>query len=156
MSADATNERRVTRREFLWYAWLSSLALFMAGSGGATLIYAYPRFKEGEFGGKFAVGKVDELAVGSVAPVREGKLFLVRQEEDRFKALYQVCTHLGCLVRQTDEGYTCPCHGSKFAKDGTLLRSPAPRDLDYFAVEVVEGDVVVDTGDLTRGQYRSV
>lgn len=156
MSEQTNNEQGVTRREFLWYAWLSSIALFMAGSGGATLAYAFPRFREGEFGGRFVVGQVEDLPVGSVTPLREGKLFLVRLEEDRFKALYQVCTHLGCLVRQTDEGYGCPCHGSRFAKDGTLLRSPAPRDLDYFAVEVVDGAVVVDTGDLTRGQRRSV
>lgn len=146
MSAQTTNEPRVTRREFLWYAWLSSIALFMAGSGGATLAYAYPRFKEGEFGAKFVVDNAAELPLGSVTPVREGRFFLVRLEEDRFKALYQVCTHLGCLVRQTDEGYSCPCHGSRFTKDGTLLRSPAPRDLDYFAAEVVDSDVVVDTG----------
>jgi cytochrome b6-f complex iron-sulfur subunit len=155
MSAQITNEQAVTRREFLWYAWVSSIALFMAGSAGATLAFAYPRFKEGEFGGKFVIGNAADFAVGSVTPVREGRLFLVRLEEERFKALYQVCTHLGCLVRQTEEGYSCPCHGSQFAKDGTLLKSPAPRDLDYFAVDLVDGDVVVDTGDLNKGEPRS-
>ena len=151
----AIHQHGVTRREFLYYVWLSSMALFMAGSGGATLAYAFPRFKEGEFGGKFVVGKVEDFEDGSVTPVREGKFFLVRQG-DEFKALYQVCTHLGCLVRQTEEGFACPCHGSKFAQDGTLIASPAPRDMDTFAVEIVDGNVIVDTGKRTKGQARSV
>ena len=156
MSAETTStEKEITRREFLYYAWLSSIAAFIAGSGGATLVYALPRFRAGEFGGKFVVGKVEDFADGSVTPVREGKFFLVRLG-DEFKALYQVCTHLGCLVRSTEEGFYCPCHGSKFAKDGTLLVSPAPRDMDEFAVEVVDGNVVVDTGKRIRGQRRSV
>lgn len=92
--------------------------------------------------------------MGSVTAVREGKLLWVRLEEDRFKALYHVCTHLGCVVRHTEEGYSCPCHGSKFARDRTLLRSPAPRDMDYLDVEVADEDVIVDTGSLTIGQYR--
>lgn len=151
-----TSETRpVTRREFLWYAWASSIALFMAGSGGATLAYAYPRFKAGEFGGRFSMGRVDEIEDQSVIPNREGKFFLVR-DGDEFKALYQVCTHLGCLIRQTSDGYSCPCHGSKFDRDGTLTASPAPRDLDEFAVEIVDGEVWVDTGVRTKGESRSV
>ncbi|MGD2206643.1 MAG: Rieske (2Fe-2S) protein [Anaerolineae bacterium] len=157
MSEKATrNETKVTRREFLWYAWLSSMALFMAGSGGATIAYAYPRFREGEFGGKFTVGKVEDFPEGSVTSVRDGKFFLVR-EGGEFTALYQVCTHLGCLVRQVQEdGFICPCHGSKFAKDGTLVRSPAPRDMDGFPVEVINGEVVVDTGTRLKGESRTV
>ena len=146
----------VSRREFLWYAWASSLALFMVGSGGATIAFMYPRFKEGQFGGKFAMGHVDDIEDGSVTVSREGKFFLVRDGDD-FMALYQVCTHLGCLLRQTPDGYACPCHGSKYDEAGTLVASPAPRDMDQFAVEVTEGgQVVVDTGVRVKGESRSV
>lgn len=151
----ALSKKEMTRREFLYYAWLSSMAIFIAGSAGATLVYVLPRFKTGEFGGKFIVGKVEEFTDGSVTAVRDGKFFLVRSG-DEFKALYQVCTHLGCLVRRTEEGFSCPCHGSKFTEDGTLLSSPAPRDMDEFVVEVVDGNVVVDTGKRIKGQSRSV
>jgi len=151
----ALSEKEMTRREFLYYAWLSSMALFMAGSAGATLVYVLPRFKTGEFGGKFVVGKVEDFADGSVTAFRDGKFFLIRLG-DEFKALYQVCTHLGCLVRQTEEGFSCPCHGSRFARDGTLLSSPASRDMDRFVVEIVDGNVVVDTGKRIKGQSRTV
>lgn len=151
----AISQQEVTRREFLYYAWISSMALFMAGSGGATLAFAFPRFKAGEFGGRFVAGKVEDFEDGSVTTIRDGKFFLVRQG-DEFKALYQVCTHLGCLVRQADDGFSCPCHGTKYAQDGTLIASPAARDMDEFAVEVVDSYVIVDTGKRTKGESRSV
>lgn len=151
-----THEMKVTRREFLHYAWASSMALFMVSSGGATLAFLYPRFKEGEFGGVFDMGSVNDFEVGSVTPNREGKFFLVRLGDD-FIALYQVCTHLGCLLRYSGDGYSCPCHGSRFAKNGRLLASPAPRDMDQFLVEVTEdGQVIVSTGLRMKGETRSV
>jgi Rieske Fe-S protein len=151
-----TNEKRpITRREFMWYAWASSLALFMAGSGGVTLAFMYPRFKAGEFGGEFYMGNVDDYEDGDRVLNRKGKFYLVRVG-DEFKALFQVCTHLGCLVRDVPEGYSCPCHGSVFTPDGTLVRSPAPRDMDQFAVTITDGgEIIVDTGTSIRGESRS-
>jgi Rieske Fe-S protein len=152
---EATETMRISRREFVHYAWISSMALFMVGSGGATLAFAYPRFRAGEFGGEFFMGRVDDYEDGARVLNREGKFFLVRVQ-DEFKALYQVCTHLGCLVRDVPEGYSCPCHGSMFAFDGRLVRSPAPRDMDEFAVTITEsGEIIVDTGTPTRGESRS-
>ena len=43
------------------------------------------------------------------------------------------CSHLGCsvaLAKDTDTtSFDCPCHGSRFHLDGTVLRGPAPAPL---------------------------
>lgn len=41
------------------------------------------------------------------------------------------CTHLGCALKwnENDNVYECPCHGSRFNKDGQLIDGPARKDL---------------------------
>lgn len=42
------------------------------------------------------------------------------------------CTHLGCALHynEIDEVYECPCHGSRFTKEGELINGPARKNLD--------------------------
>ena len=41
------------------------------------------------------------------------------------------CPHLGCKLKWNSQEHTwdCPCHGSRFTSDGTLLDNPATGDL---------------------------
>ena len=42
------------------------------------------------------------------------------------------CPHLGCALKWNidERSWDCPCHGSRFARDGKLLDNPANVDLD--------------------------
>jgi glycine/D-amino acid oxidase-like deaminating enzyme/nitrite reductase/ring-hydroxylating ferredoxin subunit len=42
------------------------------------------------------------------------------------------CTHMGCLLRfnAAEHSWDCPCHGSRFDVDGTVLEGPATAPLD--------------------------
>ncbi|MFN8478284.1 MAG: Rieske 2Fe-2S domain-containing protein [Kouleothrix sp.] len=51
-------------------------------------------------------------------------------------AIYQVCTHLGCLVLYivSAKGWLLGlCHGSTFERNSQYVRGPAPRNLDQFS-----------------------
>lgn len=41
------------------------------------------------------------------------------------------CPHLGCALKwnSAEHSWDCPCHGSRFTKDGQLLNNPATDDL---------------------------
>ena len=58
--------------------------------------------------------------------------------------LVGVCTHLGCIVKATPEGFACPCHGSGFAKDGAVTKGPAPKPLPWLKVTKNGSVYVVD------------
>ncbi len=70
-------------------------------------------------------------------------------------ALWWRCPHLGCTVPPYDmaaDEFHCPCHGSIYNYEGERTGGPAPRLMDYMAVEIDNGDVLVDTGNIIERQ----
>ncbi len=141
----------MNRREFFTYTWGAALGLVVGGVGFATFRFLYPRFAAGTFGGVFLVNPPE--AEAPPKPNADGRFWLVETEEGP-KALYMVCTHLGCLYAWVNENnrFECPCHGSKFTREGIYIEGPAPRSLDYFEVAPAEeGEIAVDTGSRVIG-----
>lgn len=151
--------RQMNRREFLTYAWGAALGLVLLESGVALFDFMYPRFKAGEFGGKFFLGPESSMPPTDAPPLpnTDGKFWLVNTTDEGVKALYMVCTHLGCLYKwePSTVRFECPCHGSKFTREGYYIEGPAPRSLDTFAVTNELDVIVVDTGDKTTGSPAS-
>lgn len=141
----------MTRREFLNYAFLGSLGIFIVVSAGAFFVFALPRFGEGEFGGVFTLGLAGDVlppADAPPAPSTPARSWVVQTDQGAL-ALYNVCVHLGCLYgwEQVTNRFECPCHGSKYEKDGTYIDGPAPRSLDRFVIRFVDpsGTVLAET-----------
>jgi menaquinol-cytochrome c reductase iron-sulfur subunit len=68
----------------------------------------------------------------------KGTAWVVKTADGKVIAFSPICTHLGCAYHwdATKSDFVCPCHGSKFALDGTVLSGPAPRPLDRFETKV--------------------
>ncbi len=131
-----------SRREFLYYIWAASTLLALGETGAALIWFAFPRFKEGEFGGTFAFNPEELPSVGSAPTSVPAGRFHVTLTTEGLRALYGVCTHLGCLPKwvPTNGRFECPCHGSKFRLSGSWIEGPAPRDLDTFITTVTYAD----------------
>jgi Rieske Fe-S protein len=80
----------------------------------------------------------EALAPGD-AFVPPGRSVAVFRDGEGVYAVSTVCTHLGCIVKKEASGFSCPCHGSKFAPDGTVTKGPAPKALPWLAVAKAPG-----------------
>jgi cytochrome b6-f complex iron-sulfur subunit len=151
-------KKDMSRREFLTYAWGATLGLLALQGGVGIFFFMYPRFKAGEFGGMFFLGPESALPPTDAAPAPNtaGKFWLVNTVDEGPKALYMVCTHLGCLYKwaQSNNRFECPCHGSKFSREGYYIEGPAGRSLDTFVITIENGDVSVNTGKKILGTPR--
>jgi cytochrome b6-f complex iron-sulfur subunit len=164
-----------TRRQFLKWGmglgWLGVLSGFTA----ASLAFIWPNLRTG-FGAQIPMGTADDI-LGEIEANEgrfefpEGRSLVVRYDPSLdpdgeyaditnntgIMALYQRCVHLGCKVPWCAESqwWECPCHGSKYNRWGEWQEGPAPRGLDRFRVEEVEGQIVVDTSEVIPGPSRA-
>lgn len=75
------------------------------------------------------VDSAEEIEPGEGAIVRRGlsKLAVYRDEGGALHERSAVCTHLGCIVNwnSKEKTWDCPCHGSRFDAQGTVIQGPA-------------------------------
>jgi cytochrome b6-f complex iron-sulfur subunit len=123
----------MNRRDFLKLATTGLLtASGLLGLGALFRFMGY----ESESAAKteFDLGEASAYPVGSRTVLSDIPAILIHAE-DGFKAISLVCTHLGCTVEQDANGFSCPCHGSLYSSDGSVLRGPAQKPLPTLRVE---------------------
>ncbi len=68
---------------------------------------------------------------GKIVSVDGERLAVFRYPDNELIALSPVCPHMKCMVswNGADRTWDCPCHGSRFAVDGSVLEGPAMQAL---------------------------
>lgn len=134
--------------------WASVLSV-LGGSALATIRFFFPRVLF-EPSPQFEIGIPDDFLPGKVDTSHKDdyRVCIVRNENGSFYVLSLICTHLGCTSnwKPSEEIFHCPCHGSKFNKEGVNFAGPAPRPLDRFKVSLSpDGILVVDKSIIYKG-----
>ena len=131
------SNKGITRKAFLStlaaFAWLGSASLALIGSLRSAVPSVLP-----DPSARFRIGQAKDFAVGTARSFEEENVAIYRDEEGLF-AISTICTHLGCVVRQTEDGFQCPCHGSKYDANGLVTKGPAPKSLSWYAIEEAPG-----------------
>jgi glycine/D-amino acid oxidase-like deaminating enzyme/nitrite reductase/ring-hydroxylating ferredoxin subunit len=79
------------------------------------------------------VASIDDIIPGQGGVLVRGddKFAICKDASGQPHILSARCTHKGCTVtwNNADKTWDCPCHGSIFAADGSVLHGPARKDL---------------------------
>jgi Rieske Fe-S protein len=79
------------------------------------------------------VQSFEEIANDEGAIISSGlkKLAAYRNEHGELHVFNATCPHLGCVVQWNadEKTFDCPCHGSRFSKEGAVINGPAVSDL---------------------------
>jgi nitrite reductase/ring-hydroxylating ferredoxin subunit len=134
----------VSRRDVLGLAslWATAGALLFALFGMLRLPKAAVLPSPSK---RFRVTLPDTLAAGE-AFIPPGRQVAIFRDGEGVHAMSTICTHLGCVVKTAADGFECPCHGSRFAPNGSVSKGPAPRALPWLQVSAKGGTLVVDEG----------
>ncbi|MGB6648237.1 MAG: Rieske (2Fe-2S) protein, partial [Bacteroidota bacterium] len=131
----------IPRREFLGKITAGSLAgagiLVLAGSLDLSLPPAISSSRP------IKLGASSSYPMSRFTFIPDSRLFLYR-ERHSVSALSAICPHLGCVVREGEGGFRCPCHGSRFDEKGKVLSGPAAGSLDWLRVRrAPDGQLIV-------------
>jgi Rieske Fe-S protein len=149
---------RYTRRTFLGW-WLASLLTATVVAGALPiLVYFWPAPPKGQKKGPINITldtPLDQIqdgqAVKILAPTNPNSAFImadgggdnapgqlafggyVVKTEGKLTVYAQNCPHLGCTFNFNSGAKTfdCPCHGSRFRLNGSVLHGPAADPLSH-------------------------
>ena len=135
---------RVPRRDLLGLSalWTAACTLLFSMVGILRLPKAAVLSSPSK---KFRVTLPESLAEGA-AFVPAGRSVALFKDATGVHAISTICTHLGCVVKPGRDGFECPCHGSRYAADGTVTKGPAPKSLPWLKVSGAGGQWTVDEG----------
>lgn len=71
---------------------------------------------------------------GKIVKIDNRKVGVYKDKNGEIYAVDPVCAHLGCELyfNNVDKIWECPCHGSKFSYDGTVIEVPANKNLKKY------------------------
>jgi cytochrome b6-f complex iron-sulfur subunit len=142
--ASGADMSALDRRRFLFVTGATAAGVAVAGGLGATGVLLWPPVSY-EAPRRYAIGRPEALPAGRTAFLPDRRIYVINTPEG-VGAISAVCTHLGCTVRHVEgEGFSCPCHGSRFDVAGQVIDGPAPRPLAWYGVSLSRrGELVVD------------
>jgi len=102
---------------------------------------------------RIKIGRPTSFPLNDFTYVSEHKLFVYR-DHGGLRVVSAICTHLGCVIEKSDNGFQCPCHGSCFNEKGEVISGAAFKDLTWYRLyKDYDGQLVVDLDEAVDSDY---
>lgn len=100
---------------------------------------------DNEFHAVCSIDQLNEKGMVLVKKTPMGEVLVVKDHSKNVIAVNPKCTHKGCIVEWKDKNQTfdCPCHGSRFSKDGNTVNGPAKKPLTKYVTKIEGQSVLV-------------
>lgn len=74
---------------------------------------------------------------GEIVKIKNKKCAVYRDSNSKLHVVSAICSHLYCVVKWNDaeKSWDCPCHGSRFTVEGTVIEGPALMPLKKIEVK---------------------
>jgi cytochrome b6-f complex iron-sulfur subunit len=139
-------EHCLNRRDFLAKSVLAAAVMAVAEACGDGQIG--PKAVAAGAGTTINVANFPGLATTGVLVDIGDERAVMRTSATAFLALSKICTHEQCETSVTNNRFECPCHGSIFASDGSVVRGPSTgENISHLQVFATTFDAA--TGTLT-------
>ena len=164
-----STDYEISRRSFLSYV-TAAMGAFAATVIAVPLVGAFvsPALRKRLPGIWMSLGPVSSFRKGDPKMVgltvikqdgwveaRQPRLvWVVTEDNNKFRIYNAQCTHLGCIVDWHPEkkAWMSPCHAGVFAfEDGQVLSGPPPRPLDSLEYKIEKGELVINFQDFHLG-----
>jgi Rieske Fe-S protein len=156
--ADSAPPPRFTRRTFIAWQMSGLLTATVVIGLAPILVYLWPPPPKGQKKGPITISldkPIDQIADGEAvkieAPTSPNSAFImadgggdnapgdlafggfVVKNQGKVDVFAINCSHLGCSValNSGEQSFDCPCHGSRFHLNGTVLHGPAAYPLSH-------------------------
>ena len=73
---------------------------------------------------------------GRTAEINGKVIGIYKNDQGYLQGVAPTCPHMGCRVtfNQAERSWDCPCHGSRFHTDGTIIEAPAVKPLEKITI----------------------
>lgn len=125
-------------------AAIRSVFAALVGASFFAAVYRYLQPPAAAFRRAFVVCAASDVTERvRVFRVHGMQIALRADSNDGVIAFDMTCTHAGCLVEASRDGFRCPCHGGRFDAAGKPAGGPVQRPLRRLDAKVQDNMVVV-------------
>jgi Rieske Fe-S protein len=134
----------LTRRSVLLGAGATAVGAGMLVAGCSTVDTSGSTGTSADEPAGTPVGQASDVPVGSGRIFDAVGVVVTQATAGTYAAFSTTCPHQGCAVSAVEgASIVCPCHGSTFALDGSVIRGPAQTGLESRPITVSDGQITL-------------